>query len=173
LQRSPNDGVSPEVFSAWRAEYAEVLDKLIIRSAGQIQPNAVTKTTAGGRIAYLTGCVGGEEIESELRACKLRYAVIENPAAVAGDLLRSGSILATFKSRSPGSAFLWPLSPFLKVPLRTVCRRLTPNCPFRVVDNHLKNRSGRQTVPKLVSTRESPCTGECPNCGLKGEIAPR
>jgi hypothetical protein len=48
------------------------------------------RTIAGGRIAYLTGCVGGEEIESELRACKLRYAVIENPAAVARDLLRSG-----------------------------------------------------------------------------------
>ena len=36
-------GVSPEVFSAWRTQYAEVLDKLIIRSAGQIQPNAVTR----------------------------------------------------------------------------------------------------------------------------------
>jgi carbamoyltransferase len=98
-------GVSPEVFSAWRAEYAEVLDKLIIRSAGQIQPNAVTKTIAGGRIAYLTGCVGGEEIESELRACKLRYAVIENPAAVAGDLLRSGSILGNFQESISWTCF--------------------------------------------------------------------
>src|SRR5258708_25591463 len=73
-------GVRSAICSSTRAEYAEVLDKLIIGSAGQIQPNAVTKTIAGGRVAYLTGCVGGEEIESELRACKLRYAVIENPA---------------------------------------------------------------------------------------------
>ena len=105
-------GVSPEVFSAWRAEYAEVLDKLIIRSAGQIQPNAVTKTITGGRIAYLTGCVGGEEIESELRACKLRYAVIENPAAVAGDLLRSGSILGNFQE-----SISWKCFPIASRPL--------------------------------------------------------
>jgi carbamoyltransferase len=107
-------GVSPEVFSAWRAEYAEVLDKLIIRSAGQIQPNAVTKTIAGGRIAYLAGCVGGEEIESELRACKLRYAVIENPAAVAGDLLRSGSILGNFQKPISWKCFPMASRPLLE-----------------------------------------------------------
>src|SRR5258708_36856614 len=107
-------GVRSAICSSTRAEYAEVLDKLIIRSAGQIQPNAVTKTIAGGRIAYLTGCVGGEEIESELRACKLRYAVIENPAAVAGDLLRSGSILGNFQKSISWKCFPMASRPLLE-----------------------------------------------------------
>ena len=107
-------GASPETFSGWRAEYADVFDKLIIRSAAQIQPNAVAKTIAGGRIAYLTGCAGGEEIESELRACKLRYAVIENPAAIAGDLLRSGSILGNFQESISWTCFPMASRPLLE-----------------------------------------------------------
>ena len=90
-------GVSPEIFSAWRAEYAEVFDRLIIRSGGQIKPNPVTNAIVGRKIAYLTSCVGGAEIESELRDCKLPHAVIENPAVVAGDLLKSGNILGNFQ----------------------------------------------------------------------------
>lgn len=90
-------GVSPEVFSTWKAEYAELFDKLIIRLSGPRHPNDATKATHGRRIAYLSGSVGGEDVERELRECKLPYSVIENPAAVAGELLRSGSILGNFQ----------------------------------------------------------------------------
>src|SRR5258707_13274332 len=77
-------GVSPEVFSAWRAEYAEVLDKLIIRSAGQNQPNAVTKTIARGGGAHLNRGAGGGKKEKGVGPMKIRDAVNEKPAARAG-----------------------------------------------------------------------------------------
>ena len=88
-------GVSLEVFSAWKAEYAELFDKLISRFPEQL--SAVTKTVDGRRMAHMSGSVGGAEVESELRECKIRYSVIENAAAIAGELLRSGSILGNFQ----------------------------------------------------------------------------
>ena len=90
-------GVSLEVFSAWKTEYAELFDKLIGRFPEPKQPNNVTKTVGNRRMAYMSGSVGGEEVESELRECKIRYSVIENAAAIAGELLRSGSILGNFQ----------------------------------------------------------------------------
>lgn len=105
-------GVSPEVFSTWNAEYAELFDKLIIRLPEQTQLNNATKATGFRRIAYLSGCVGGEEVESELHACKLPYSVIENPAAVAGKMLRSGSVLGNFQK-----PLSWNCSPSAARPL--------------------------------------------------------
>jgi len=45
----------------------------------------------------MSGAVGGAEVESELRECKIRYSVIENATAVAGELLSSGSVLGNFQ----------------------------------------------------------------------------
>jgi hypothetical protein len=90
-------GVSLEVFSAWKAEYAELFDKLIGTFPEPKQPNNVTKTVGNRRMAYLSGSVGGEEVERELRECKIRYSVIENAAAIAGELLRSGNVLGNFQ----------------------------------------------------------------------------
>ena len=90
-------GVSLEVFSAWKAEYAELFDKLIGTFPEPKQPNNVTKTVGNKRMAYMSGSVGGEEVERELRECKIRYSVIENAAAIAGELLRSGSVLGNFQ----------------------------------------------------------------------------
>jgi hypothetical protein len=90
-------GVSLKAFSAWKAEYAELFDKLIGRFPEPKQPNNVTKTVGNRRIAYMSGSVGGEEVERELRECKIRYSVIENAAAIAGELLRSGSVLGNFQ----------------------------------------------------------------------------
>jgi len=88
-------GVSLEVFSAWKAEYAELFDKLIGTFPEPKQPNNVTKTVGNRRMAYMSG--SAEEVESELHACKIRYSVIENAAAIAGELLRSGSVLGNFQ----------------------------------------------------------------------------
>src|SRR5882762_7779652 len=66
-------GVSLKVFSAWKAEYAELFDKLIGRFPEPKQPNNVTQTVGNRRMAYMSGSVGGEEVESELHACKIRY----------------------------------------------------------------------------------------------------
>jgi len=90
-------GVSLEVFSVWKAEYTELFDKLIGTFPEPKQPNNVTKTVGNRRMAYMSGSVGGEEVESELRECKIRYSVIENAAAIAGELLRSGSVLGNFQ----------------------------------------------------------------------------
>jgi len=98
-------GVSPEVFYAWKAEYAELFDKLITRFPEPKQPNNVTKKVGSRRIAYISGCIGAEEVESELRACKLKYSVIENAAAIAGELLRSGSVLGNFQRPRSWKAF--------------------------------------------------------------------
>lgn len=95
-------GVSPDVFFAWKAEYAELFEKLIIRFAGPKQPNNATKTTAGRRVAYLSGCAGGKEVENMLRECKVRFSFIENPATVACELLRSGSVLGNFQKPLSG-----------------------------------------------------------------------
>src|ERR1700682_413776 len=88
-------GVSLEVFSAWKAEYAELFDKLIGTFPEPKQPNNVTKTVGHRRMGYMPG--SAEEVESELHACKIRYSVIENAAAIAGELLRSGSVLGNFQ----------------------------------------------------------------------------
>jgi len=90
-------GVSPEVFSAWKAEYSELFDRLISRFPEPEQLSTVAKTVGSRRMAYMSGCVGSEEVESELRECKIRYSVIEDVAAVAGKLLGSGSILGNFQ----------------------------------------------------------------------------
>ena len=90
-------GVSLKVFSVWKAEYAELFDKLIGSLPEPKQPNNVTKTVGNRRMAYMSGSVGGEEVESELQACKIRYSVIENAAAIAGELLRSGNVLSNFQ----------------------------------------------------------------------------
>jgi len=90
-------GVSLEVFSVWKAEYTELFDKLIGTFPEPKQPSNVTKTVGNRRMAYMSGSVGGEEVESELRECKIRYSVIENAAAIAGELLRSGSLLGNFQ----------------------------------------------------------------------------
>lgn len=92
--------VSPEVFYAWRAEYTELFDKLITRLPQPKQPNDVTKTVGTRRIAYISGGFVAEEVESELRACKLKFSVIENAATIAGELLKSGSILGNFQKPS-------------------------------------------------------------------------
>jgi transposase len=90
-------GVSPEIFAAWRAEYAELFDKLVSRCSEPEQLSPVTKSVGGRRIAHMSDCVGGEDVESELRACKIRYSTIENAATIAGELLRSGSLLGNFQ----------------------------------------------------------------------------
>ena len=90
-------GVSPEVFAAWKAEYAELFDKLISRFPVPEQLSTVTKTIDSRRVAYMSGCVGGEEVENELRECKIRYSLVENAATIAGELLRSGSVLGNFQ----------------------------------------------------------------------------
>src|SRR6267378_8105106 len=74
-------GVSLEVFSAWKAEYTELFDKLIGTFPEPKQPNNVTETAGNRLMAYMSGSVGGEEVESELHACKIRYSVIESAAA--------------------------------------------------------------------------------------------
>jgi len=114
-------GVSPEVFSAWKAEYSELFDRLISRFPEPEQLSTVAKTVGSRRMAYMSGCVGGEEVESELRECKIRYSVIEDVAAVAGELLGSGSVLGTFNGRPSG-----------------------------IVGEYLKRRYGRPTVLKWV-----------------------
>lgn len=98
-------GVSPEVFYAWKAEYAELFDKLIGRFPEPEHLSSVAKTVGSRRMAYMSGCVGGKEVESELRACKLKYSVIENAAAIAGELLRSGSVLGNLQNPSCWKAF--------------------------------------------------------------------
>jgi hypothetical protein len=95
-------GVSPDVFFTWKTEYAELFEKLIIRFAGPKRPNNATKTNEGRRVAYLSGCAGGKEVEDMLRECKLRFSVIENPATVACELLRSGSVLGNFQKPLSG-----------------------------------------------------------------------
>jgi hypothetical protein len=95
-------GVSPDVFFAWKAEYVEIFEKLVIRFAGPNQPNNGTKTTDGRRVAYLSGCAGGKEVENMLRECKLRFSVLENPATVACELLRSGSVLGNIQKPLSG-----------------------------------------------------------------------
>jgi hypothetical protein len=90
-------GVRLKVFSAWKAEYTELFDKLIGRFPKPKQPKNVTQTVGNRRMAYMSGSVGGEEVESELHACKIRYSVIENVAAIAGELLRSGNVLSNFQ----------------------------------------------------------------------------
>jgi hypothetical protein len=95
-------GVSPDVYFTWKTEYAELFEKLIIRSAGPKQANNATKTTDGKRVAYLSGCSGGKEVENMLSECKLRFSVIENPATVAFELLRSGSVLGNLQKPLSG-----------------------------------------------------------------------
>jgi len=60
-------------------------------------------------MAYMSGCVGSEEVESELRECKIRYSVIEEVAAVAGELLGSGSVLGNFQQPT-----FWNCGEYLK-----------------------------------------------------------
>jgi hypothetical protein len=52
-------GVSPEVFSTWKAEYAELFGQLISRFPEPEQLSTVTKTVGSRRIAYISGCLGG------------------------------------------------------------------------------------------------------------------
>ena len=89
--------VSPEVFSGWKAEYADLLDKLVMRMARSSERSEPAKSTGDWRVAFLYGCVGGDPVESQLRECKLRYSVIENPAVVAAALLASGNIVGNLQ----------------------------------------------------------------------------
>jgi hypothetical protein len=113
-RRRPLDGRHFKVFSAWRAEYVELFNKLVIKIPGQKQSNNATSSISDKRIAYLSGCMGGEEVENELRACKLRYSVIDNPANVTGELLRSDSILGNFQNPSSWKPFPTASQPVLE-----------------------------------------------------------
>jgi len=110
--------------SGWKEEYSILLDRLIRKSAEQLD-----NTTGGVRVsrkAYLSGCTASEEVESELRACKIRYSVIENVTAVARELLRSGNVLANLQRPVYGedalSTFLPP--PLVRLP-STASRRIS------------------------------------------------
>lgn len=103
-------GTSPGIVSGWKEEYSTLFDRLIRKSAEQLD-----NTTGGVRVrrkAYLSGCTASEEVESELRACKIRYSVIENVTAVARELLRSGNVLANLQrpvyGEDASSTFLPP-----------------------------------------------------------------
>jgi hypothetical protein len=140
-------GVSEEVFSTWKAEYAQLFDQLIIRLPGPKQPNDRTNATVGRRIAYLSGSVGGEEVESELRECKLRYSVIDDPAALAGDMLRSGSVLGNFQEPVTWNCLPSDSLPTLK----------------RSSDHAVSTASGGMPHPsrgRLLEKQEAP--GDCP-----------
>jgi len=65
----------------------------------------------------MSGSVGGEEVESELHACKIRYSIIENAAAIAGELLRSGNVLGNFQKPIYWKAFPSASRHFLTVRL--------------------------------------------------------
>ena len=88
-------GTTPGMVSGWKEEYSSLFDRLVRKSAEQL--DNTTGCVRIKRMAYLSGCTAGEEVESELRACKLRYSVIENVTAVARELLRSGNVLANLQ----------------------------------------------------------------------------
>lgn len=141
-------GVSPEVFYAWKAEYIELFDKLITRLPEPKQTNNVSKTVGTRRIAYMSGCIGAEEVESELRACKLKFSVIENAAAIAGELLRSGSVLGNFQKPSCWKAFPSASSPlhegsFEQVLPRTKSGLSYSNCE-QISENRVRGTGGSQ-----------------------------
>lgn len=155
--------VSADVFAEWKAEYAELFDKLIIGSAGLEQLDNAAKTTGNRRVAYLSGCLGGKEVQTMMLGCKLRYSVIENPATVARELLRSGCILGNFQKPSlswesfpPGSRSLHQGSSEGAL-LATNCG--TSNSKARLSQNHERAADGstigraRMSLMALVSAQ--------------------
>ena len=55
IELSQMVGVSPEVFTAWKAEYAELFDTPLSRFLKPEQVSSVTKTIGSRRMAYMSG----------------------------------------------------------------------------------------------------------------------
>jgi len=57
----------------------------------------------------MSGSVGGEELKASCTHARSEYSIIENAAAIAGELLRSGNVLGNFKKPIYWKAFSFGL----------------------------------------------------------------
>ena len=92
-------GAAPATVSAWKRGYAARLGKLIRRSALPDEFNPSANAARVRRTAYMSACIDIEEVECELRACKIRYSVVDNAASRASQLLRAGKVLGNLHIR--------------------------------------------------------------------------
>ena len=119
-------GAAPGTVSAWKREYAALLGKLIRRSALPDEFKPAANAARVRRTAYMSACIDKEEVECELRACKIRYSVVDNAAARASQLLRAGKVLGNLQIPYRGEDALSNLDPPLENSLEPAVPRRPP-----------------------------------------------
>lgn len=144
-------GAAPGTVSAWRREYATLLDKLIKRYPKQEGFTETGGTVRIRRMAYISDCIGDEEVESELRACKIRYSIVENTAAAAGELLRSRKMLGNFqRTICPSSIVSTCEAPLENSSENTVLAESQRRSAAKIDCNDLPHVSGTEAEPLVL-----------------------